>query len=253
MKRLAILVLLFVQFSVFAGAALKTAYSLGGEMDPCDSRSDDLKFSAVSIAASQNDYAGFASTSYKCFRVTASAAINITGILAAAADRVIFIDNTSGSATVTFKHQSGSSGADNRITCTTGADIALAAGEKMAFFYDQAIAEWTNVVVLPSDARNAFKIPVETDGTVLILGGRQWLMRHLSNGPAGASTGTVGLAYGIVIPTIDYNGNSAATRRSTLVTNGLTCKVKVNANTAASAVYLIAATADVTVQFEPEW
>lgn len=232
--------------------ALKTAYRMYGLMDPSNSKLEADKTLEVALTASVNDFAGFTS-GYSVYKLKPSAAVNITGIAALAADGIIWLDNRLGSYAVTLKHQSSSSAADNRITCTTGADIVIAAGSVQGLFYDLATKEWTDVVELPVDANGGFKIPVTVDGTVLVLGGKKWLARHLSNGPAGASTGTVAFAYGVNLPTIDYNGNTSATRRSNLITNGLTCKVQVPHGTTASAIYAIAASAAVTVQFEPEW
>lgn len=93
-----------------------------------------------SIGTNQNNYSTGSLAKHQ--RLTASGAVNITGLSLAQADGDEYRFYNVGSNTITFKHQDAASTADNRFICSTGADIALGAGGILDLFYDGSSARW---------------------------------------------------------------------------------------------------------------
>ncbi len=80
-------------------------------------------------------------------RISASSAVNLTGMVAGQDGEVRFLWNV-GANTITLVHQSASSSAANRWLSTTGADLALAANKIALATYDTTSACW-RVTLLP--------------------------------------------------------------------------------------------------------
>ncbi len=74
-------------------------------------------------------------------RLSSDAARNITGFAAGQNGEVRALRNV-GSFTITLQHENASSTAANRITSTTGADVALASGGMTTMYYDGIGSRW---------------------------------------------------------------------------------------------------------------
>jgi hypothetical protein len=91
------------------------------------------------ITADQNDYA---IGSGDIFRLDASAARNITGIVAGANGQAVLLVNT-GSFAITLKHESASSTAANRLTVPWAGDYVMSAnGGAALLVYFTATNRW---------------------------------------------------------------------------------------------------------------
>ena len=80
-------------------------------------------------------------------RLSASSAVNLTGIVAGVDGQELFIWNVGTTNTITLKHQVTSTAA-NQFFTTTGADLALAAGKCAIAMYDGTTSRW-RVSLLP--------------------------------------------------------------------------------------------------------
>jgi hypothetical protein len=90
------------------------------------------------LTVSTNDYdIGNANA----LRLSASGAINITGLARGEQGRFLTLINVSAN-TITLKHQNASSTAANRIIGLGGADFALAADVSALLYYDDSTARW---------------------------------------------------------------------------------------------------------------
>lgn len=74
-------------------------------------------------------------------RISSSAAVDITGIVAATSGDARLLSNV-GSFAITLKHNSTSSLAANRILCVSAADVAIAAGGSAVVYYDGTDSRW---------------------------------------------------------------------------------------------------------------
>jgi len=95
------------------------------------------------ITANQNDYAIGAQSS---FRINSDAARNITGITGGFDGKLLIIRNT-GAFAITFTHQDALSTATNRILCSTGANISLAANGTLTLQYDATTQRWFDIAL----------------------------------------------------------------------------------------------------------
>lgn len=93
--------------------------------------------SAATINSSQNDYAGGAGAN--TLRLTASTAVDITGLAGGSAGRVILIHNI-GSNNITLKNADTGSSAANRFAI--GEDFALRADHCAVVQYDSTTSRW---------------------------------------------------------------------------------------------------------------
>jgi len=74
------------------------------------------------------------------FAISGDAARDVQGIVGSAGRNAKFY--CTGSYAITFKHQSGTAAAADRLTCLTGADIVLAVGEMCEMVYDASVTTW---------------------------------------------------------------------------------------------------------------
>lgn len=90
------------------------------------------------ITVDQNNYA---LTNLGVQRLSSDAARNITGIVAAANGSTRLLINV-GSFNLTLVHESASSTAANRFTCSTGANIVLSPNQAADIWYDTVSSRW---------------------------------------------------------------------------------------------------------------
>lgn len=99
------------------------------------------------LTSNQNNYnplAGASETSPKYIRLSTDASRDVTGLVftvATQSGQEHVIINV-GSFDLVLKHESASSTAANRFTCSTGADITLTAGQSADFWYDSTTSRW---------------------------------------------------------------------------------------------------------------
>ena len=75
------------------------------------------------------------------FRISSSAAVNVTGIVAGSSGQSILLTNV-GSNAITFKHQSTSSTAANRLLIPWGGDCVIPADSSAVLAYDGTTSRW---------------------------------------------------------------------------------------------------------------
>lgn len=90
------------------------------------------------LTGDQNDYDP---GDYDVLRVSASMAVNITGISGGKKGRFLELINV-GSFTITLQNESLSSGYSNRILTSTGAAVAIAANDHKRLYYDNTSNRW---------------------------------------------------------------------------------------------------------------
>lgn len=177
------------------------------------------------IAASTNDYdllleTGQKNASSVVVHISSAAAINLTGILAptAAANRMVLLHNA-GLYTITLKHQSGSSSADNRMTSVTGADVSLVAGGYAVLVWDDATTEW---IISREVPRSGFKKDIPADGAIVVLNRQWWNLFHTGQNASGACTDSVFYRKGVTAGAVDYHDDEAvaADQESLPIQNG---------------------------------
>lgn len=95
----------------------------------------------ATISANTNDYA-LAIGSADIFRISSSAAINITGITAGLIDGHSILLRNVGGLTITLKHQDAGSVAANRIIVPWSGDAVLSANGSILLLYDSTLARW---------------------------------------------------------------------------------------------------------------
>jgi hypothetical protein len=95
----------------------------------------------AALSANTNDYA-LAITSGDIFRISSSAAVNITGITAGLFDGHAILLRNVGSFTITLKHQDTGSTAANRILSAWSGDTVLVANASALLIYDATTARW---------------------------------------------------------------------------------------------------------------
>lgn len=178
------------------------------------------------LAASQNNYDLGLSDGAVVYDIRASAAINITGIVAPnpAAFQCIALRNV-GENTITLKDASGSSTAANRLlgfsAALASADVALAAGAWVPLIYDTAQSRW--VIGVPIPRMGARLVVVTASGAWLLLNGAFFSLKHMSyeHDGATANAGMLAYRYGVSPPVIaDLTGDSAQKRESLPIVNG---------------------------------
>ncbi|MCZ7644350.1 MAG: hypothetical protein M5U26_03560 [Planctomycetota bacterium] len=206
------------------------------------------------LSASQNDYdldlaGGETAFDRTRFDLRASAAINITGIVAPAAGQTIVLRNV-GENTITLKHQSGSSSAANRIITTDAGDLALAAGAWVPLVYDGTAQRW---VAAASRPKSGFRMDVGSTATawvVLLLGNVSWTLKHLSIDAAGAAqSDTVWYRKGVLVPGTSHAVDTAQRQASFPIFDGEF--VALNQDRELIGASFLAAANDITVTVEP--
>jgi len=75
------------------------------------------------------------------FRISASAAVNVTGIVAGTSGQTALLVNV-GSFSITLKHQSTSSSSANRFTVSWAGDCVIPAKGSVVIYYDGTLATW---------------------------------------------------------------------------------------------------------------
>ncbi|MFN8366545.1 MAG: hypothetical protein U0Y96_04800 [Candidatus Kapaibacterium sp.] len=96
--------------------------------------------SPSAYAANQNNLS-IVSTGNTIYRISASSAIDITGIVAASDGRQITLINV-GSSAITFKVQSASSTATNRFILKANADAVMNTDDMITLVYDATTGRW---------------------------------------------------------------------------------------------------------------
>lgn len=104
-------------------------------------RTDADVVSPPGLSASVNDWTFTGLSTGRTFRLSSTAAWNITGIVAQAANPSIVLWNR-GSFTITLKHQDAASAAANRFFLPGGVDFALTLGKGCQLWYDVASTLW---------------------------------------------------------------------------------------------------------------
>jgi hypothetical protein len=113
----------------------------GATLDVSGSFALSYDISPSSLGSSQNNFNPTGLASAAVLRLTASTAINITGLAGGADGRIITIMNvSSGANTITLKNNSGSSSAGNKF-CLTG-DLAVAQNAVVLLMYDSTSTCW---------------------------------------------------------------------------------------------------------------
>lgn len=188
---------------------------------------------------------------YDVFDLLATAAFDLTGIVAPSSGQRRIILRNVGTATITLKNASGSSTAANRFldTRATPADYTLAAGDFVVLVYDAASARW---LVGQKMNRTGFKKELPAEGAIIVLNGKEWNFEHLSTNKAGAaSTGDIFYRKGLSAPSADYGDDDAATDEATqiLASGEVKCD-RVQADTEGHAMYFVPSAA-VDIEFWP--
>lgn len=92
------------------------------------------------ITANQNNYS---LPVVEIVRLSTDASRTITGFAGARVGRFVIVNV--GSQNLVIANNSGSSDAQNRVLCHTGADITLNANESVTIFYDYTSTMWRTV------------------------------------------------------------------------------------------------------------
>lgn len=95
------------------------------------------------ITANQNDYAIGSQSS---FRMSSDASRNITGFTGGVDGKILIIRNV-GAQNIVFTHEDTNSVAANRITCSTAANITIAANGVIMLQYDSTASRWFDISV----------------------------------------------------------------------------------------------------------
>lgn len=96
----------------------------------------------LTLAVSTNNYAPAGLAGAAVVRMSASGAIDLTGLQAGSANTLRLLVNAGSANTITLKHASASSQAANRWRCSGAADIALGPGSARWIWYDASFAVW---------------------------------------------------------------------------------------------------------------
>ena len=118
-----------------------TVSSVAGRTGVITLSSGDISNTVASptqLAADQNNYT---LASGDILRISASAARNITGLVATVNGDARLLVNI-GTFDITLKHQSASSTAANRFLCAGASDYTLAAGASAPVVYDSTSGGW---------------------------------------------------------------------------------------------------------------
>lgn len=101
--------------------------------------------SPTTLAANTNNYNASSTNTFQ--RISASAAYNITGIIATSSGAIRTYVNV-GSFAITFTHEDAASTAANRILSSTGANLVCNAnGGSITFIYDGTSARWRDIAL----------------------------------------------------------------------------------------------------------
>lgn len=150
----------------------------------------------------------------RVFEISASTAVNITGIVAPTANdgKPYFLKNI-GTSTITLVGGSGSSSSANRFNVTPSGNYTLAAGGYAVLIYDAGVTQW---VVGFQVSGNAFKleIPGATEGAIVMLDNAWWSVHNTGFYDAATvkTANAVDVYYrlGVTVPTQTYAGATAA-------------------------------------------
>lgn len=206
------------------------------------------------LSATQNDYdldlaGGSTAFDRTRFKLKASAAISITGFVAASADKAVVIENA-GTFDITLEHQHAGSAAANRITVAAGSDLVLAPGDRVALVYDDTAEEWMTAAERPADGFRLNVGSTATAWTVLLLNALYWTIKHLSIDTAAAARNeTVWMRRGVSVPDTSHDVDTAARRASVPIYDGETVLYVPRRETVG--VSLLAAANTVNVLVEP--
>lgn len=96
---------------------------------------------ADTLISSQNDYSPTSFSNAITLYLTATGAVNITGIANDADWRILFLEVQPGSSAITLKDQNTSSAADNRFSLASN-DLTLNAGESCILQYNVSESRW---------------------------------------------------------------------------------------------------------------
>lgn len=97
--------------------------------------------SPTPLGANTNNWNPTSLSTARTIRISATAAFDLTGIVAQAASTLITLWNR-GSFTITMKHASGSSSAANIFYCPGAADFSLTIGRACDIWYDGTSGLW---------------------------------------------------------------------------------------------------------------
>jgi len=115
-----------------ANLAASGTFSLSGDISPAQ------------LTANTNDWAPTGFASAYAVNVSTSANISLTGLAGGTDGREVMLVNTT-AYTLTISHESGSSTAANRFTCSGSASAVLRQNDAMQFRYDGATSRWRAV------------------------------------------------------------------------------------------------------------
>ena len=119
-----------------------------------------LILSPPALAADTHNYSPTGVASAAAIRLAATAAINLTGLVAPVVPHLKLLTNV-GSATITIKHQSTLSLSGNRFQCAGAADVALTTGSGLWIWYDSSTSAkmWQVLAVQGAAAQSASWTP----------------------------------------------------------------------------------------------
>ena len=129
--------------SVLGGIKIGTGLSIDGNgvVTAAGGSTANVVTTPTTLSASVNDWSiGIGDI----FRVSASAAVNATGIVAGTSGQTALLVNV-GSFAITLKHQSSSSTAANRVTTPWAGDFVIPPGGSAVICYDGTSATWRTV------------------------------------------------------------------------------------------------------------
>lgn len=107
----------------------------------------DAALTPAALSTDQNDYNPGSLAGANVLRLSASQAVNVTGLAGGASGRVLVVHNT-GSFSIVLKSQSSSSTAANRFAFD--ADVTLAADQSVTLRYDATSSRWRSVSTVGS-------------------------------------------------------------------------------------------------------
>ena len=129
--------------SVLGGIKIGTGLSIDGNgvVTAAGGSTANVETTPATLSASVNNWS---IGTGDIFRISASAAVNVTGIVAGTSGQTALLVNV-GSFAITLKHQSSSSTSANRITTPWAGDFVMPAGVSAVIYYDGTSATWRTV------------------------------------------------------------------------------------------------------------
>ncbi len=124
--------------TVFNGLVQEVSIRAKGVTKATDRFDKKVLELAPTVAINNLDYQNVGTLNF-----AGATAIDFTGIIAPDRDGAIIIIHVTGSGTITVKHQSASSDADNRFVSASGADRALTTGKTLIIQY--LSARWRDI------------------------------------------------------------------------------------------------------------